>query len=60
MHWFTRGWWKYLLAPKLYKSDYWWTVILCRMKGHPCGIIFVNPQGDEPDYHCKNCGDDLG
>lgn len=37
MYWFTKTWWKYLLAPR--NPDYKWTeVILCRIKGHPAGV----------------------
>jgi hypothetical protein len=33
---------------------------VCRMKGHPNGIVFYNPMGDEPDYSCKDCGEEIG
>lgn len=33
---------------------------ICRWRSHPCGAIWYNPNGSEPDMHCKNCGDDLG
>ena len=33
--------------------------IVCRAKGHPCGVWWYNVNGLEPDMHCKNCGDDL-
>ncbi len=57
--WFTRGWWEYLLEKK--QPGYsWWTVIRCRMKGHPAGVVWYNSDGLEPDMHCRNCGDDLG
>lgn len=55
--WFTIGWWKYLLAKPAYGISLW-TAFHCRRKGH-AGIIFYNPQGDAPDFHCKNCYDDL-
>lgn len=57
--WFTKEWWKYLLAPKA-ESVNWLKVIRCRAKGHPYGVIWYNPGGWEPDYTCKNCYDDLG
>ena len=38
----------------------WWNRIICRIKHHPCGMIYYNPGGDEPDYRCKNCGDIIG
>ena len=33
--------------------------LICRYKGHPYGVVWYNPNGLEPDMHCKNCGDDL-
>lgn len=35
-------------------------IIICRIKGHPNGIIYYNPGGWEPNTHCKDCGEDLG
>jgi hypothetical protein len=29
----------------------------CRIKGHPNGMVYYNPNGWEPDNHCKDCGD---
>ena len=59
MHWFTLDWWKYLLQTP--KSDLGWLgTILCRIRNHPAGVWWFNPNGLEPDMHCKNCGDDLG
>jgi hypothetical protein len=55
MHWFTRSWWRYLL-----KGCTGWRHFVCRLKGHPCGEVFYNVGGLEPDMHCKGCGDDLG
>ena len=57
--WLTIWWYKYLLEPKSYLSDSWRETILCRIKGHPCGSIYYNPGGLEPDERCKNCGDEL-
>ena len=37
----------------------WWNRLVCRFKGHPCGCIFYNPGEYEPDFRCKNCGDEL-
>lgn len=31
----------------------------CRWNNHPCGAIYYNSFGIEPDSRCKNCGDDL-
>jgi hypothetical protein len=57
--WFSKSWWNYLFDMK--SSDVsWFTVILCRIKGHPAGTVFYNTNGLEPDMHCKNCGDNLG
>lgn len=33
---------------------------LCRLRAHPDGIIYWYMGGLEPDYHCRNCNDDLG
>jgi len=56
---FTKDYWSYLLARK---SNWvsWPTVLWCRFRNHPEGIVYYNPGGLEPDYHCRNCGDDLG
>lgn len=60
MRWFTKSWWQYLLEPKSNSSDSnRFTIILCRIEGHPCGVWYYNPTGLEPDMTCKNCGDDL-
>ena len=37
----------------------WWEHLKCRINGHPCGSIFYNPGGYEPDGRCKNCGDNI-
>ena len=53
-HWF---WW-YLFQPpddKNYTS--WWSRFRCRWNFHPCGSVYYNPGGFEPDDSCKNCGD---
>lgn len=50
---------KYLFEKK--SPDHsWFTVIWCRFRGHPRGIIWYNLNGLEPDMTCKGCGDDLG
>lgn len=38
----------------------WWTAIVCRVRGHPAGVVWYNSGRDEPDMHCRNCYDDLG
>lgn len=66
MKWLSRDWWAYLLEKPERNRDGaigrlrdWWTSILCRLKGHPYGVVWFNVGGYEPDMHCKNCGDDL-
>lgn len=56
MHWFTIGWWEYLLAaPRSFRA------FLCRAGGHKCGVVWYtsDPEATEPDMHCRNCNDDL-
>lgn len=36
-----------------------WTVIHCRLRGHPYGVVWFSG-GYEPNMDCNNCGDDLG
>ena len=50
---------KYLFRKKSPDRN-WFSVILCRFRGHPCGVIWYNLSGIEPDMTCRNCGDDLG
>ena len=60
--WFLPSWYKYLFA----KRDRWCgdaglvRTFICRARNHPAGVVWYNPNGFEPDMHCKNCGDDLG
>lgn len=57
--WFSLIWYKYLFGElKGYSFKEKWTKIICRIKGHPCGIIYYS-WGMEPNYHCKNCGDEI-
>jgi len=56
---FRVSFWKYLLE-KPADGINLWTAFWCRLSGHRCGVIFYNVGGDEPDYRCKNCFDDLG
>ena len=60
MIWFSLDWWKYLLEPKSSNDVSWFAVFNCRRKGHPCGVVYFNSTGLEPDMRCKDCGDDLG
>lgn len=55
MKWFTFMWWKYLF--KDCKSP---IQFLCRINNHKCGVVWYNLYGNEPDMHCRNCGEDLG
>ena len=58
MKWFTKSWWRYLLAKP---SDETSTLraAICRARGHPCGVWWYS-DGSEPNMHCVNCEDDLG
>lgn len=51
----NRDWWKYVLS----KNNRTLKSIICRIRNHPCGVTWFS-YGNEPDMHCKNCGDDLG
>jgi len=53
--WFARWWWSYLLDGCSGPENF-----VCRVRGHPYGIVWFNVGGTEPDMHCKNCGEDLG
>jgi hypothetical protein len=55
MKWFTLSWYKYLFTPWL-----GFKVLFCRIKGHPNGPIYFNPGGLEPNWKCKDCGEDIG
>jgi len=58
--WFDINWYKYLLTKRSYNDIPWISVIWCRIKNHPSGVVWYNPNGLEPDMRCKNCGDNLG
>lgn len=53
--WLSWEWYRYL-----FKNNSGWKNILCRAKGHPCGVWYYNPIGFEPDMRCINCDEDLG
>ena len=55
--WLTKNWWSYLLKDCKGPAHF-----LCRMRGHPCGVVWFtsDPNACEPDMHCKDCGEDLG
>lgn len=43
-------------------SELWFTGCgqwACERSGH-AGVVWYNPNGFEPDMHCKRCGKDLG
>jgi len=50
---------KYIFSKKSTDIN-WVTVILCRLKNHPDGVIWYNLNGLEPDMRCKRCLDNLG
>ena len=55
--------WKYF-----FKNFHWFQLfeqtkterLICRFKNHPEGEVYYNPGGDEPDHHCKTCGENIG
>jgi len=51
---------KILYFKFLFEKPFTIRKLLCRRKGHPCGVVWYNPGGLEPDMHCRNCGDNLG
>ena len=60
--WVDPYWWRYLLAtPEADRGQLrdLFHAFKCRLKNHPDGPVWYNPSGLEPDYHCKNCGDEL-
>ncbi|MCK9597315.1 hypothetical protein M0R19_09090 [Candidatus Pacearchaeota archaeon] len=61
LRWFMPSWYQYLFS-KADDPTYttWYRRLWCRINRHPCGSWYFNPSGYEPDYTCKNCGDQLG
>lgn len=55
MYWFTIKWYVYL-----FKGCTGLTNLICRIKGHPYGVVWYNPNTLGPDMRCKNCNEDLG
>ena len=57
--WVRWGWWSYVLEKPEHRGARYWTVVWCRLRGHPAGIVYYNfaPDAIEPDYSCKNCGE---
>ena len=60
MKWLDIWWYRYLFSKRSCKDVSWFTVILCRIRNHPCGVVWYNINGLEPDMCCKICGDNLG
>ena len=59
MKWLSIWWYKYLFEkPSPYFDVSLFTSIWCRLRNHPKGMIWFSC-GHEPNYHCKNCGDEL-
>lgn len=61
--WFCLGWYKYLFSNLDFAYDYRHKlqIILCRIKGHPNGIIYyTGASATEPDNRCKDCFEDIG
>lgn len=62
MNFLTLTWWRYVLDDSRSDHGYgsWLERFLCRWRHHPCGVVFYNTGGTEPDMHCLGCGEDLG
>ena len=54
MPWFTFGWYQFL-----FEKPFSFEKLVCRIKGHPNGIVFFNVNGLEPDDRCIDCGDHI-
>ena len=59
MKWLNIQWYKYLFSKPAQDTSRI-KAIICRARNHPNGVIWFNPNGFEPDMHCKDCDDDLG
>jgi len=59
--WFSSHWYRYLFSGFEDCYDFREVIlrIICRIKGHPRGMIYFNPSGFEPDYRCKDCFEEL-
>jgi len=65
MKYFTLWFWSYIFHRPMrsrYNDEWHWKLrlIWCRMRNHPAGVVWYNPNGYEPDMTCKNCGEDIG
>jgi len=54
-YWLYPSFWKYV-----FKKNTGIRNIICRIRGHPYGVVWYNVSGLEPDMSCNNCGEDLG
>jgi hypothetical protein len=54
MIWLCVEWYKYLASSSNLVN------LLCRIRGHPEGVVFYTMDRLEPNYCCKTCGEDLG
>lgn len=52
--WFTLSYYQYVFV-----KPFSITKLFCRLTGHNAGIVYYNSLGYEPDYHCKNCDDEI-
>lgn len=55
-YWFREGHWRWGRLTEETRIQR----ILCRLRGHPNGQVFYNPNGYEPDTSCKDCGEEIG
>lgn len=53
LKWIDVCWWRHLFESRDLRN-FW-----CRVRGHPSGPVFYRPHGDEPDYHCNDCGEEI-
>lgn len=55
----SKDWRAYVFSrPSSYSDSTILRSSLCRLRNHPAGLVWLNPNGLEPDMHCKTCGDD--
>ena len=63
LKWFSISWWKYLFEEKNSRQKNYGIsrlkMIICKIKNHPNGCIYFNPNGLEPDDHCQDCYEEL-
>ena len=61
MKWFRLWWWKYLFehTNENYSDIGIFRRALCRARNHPYGVIWYDLHSEDPDLHCKYCGDNF-